>query len=352
MKILALNSSLRAGIESKTELLLNALVSGMRAGNAIVETVNLKDVRINYCLGCYACMTATPGTCIQKDDMTATLFPKWCASDLVVYASPLFHHTVNALMKTFIERTFPAVEPFLVMKNGVTGHPIRQALPKAVVLSVCGFPEISEFYALSHYAKALFKERLVAEIYRPGAEMLDAVKTKRDEVLEAVYKAGLHIAENKPLSPEILETVAKPLTKGNDAFNAVANLFWKTLIREKKLPRSFNRENRVPRPESIDEYLLLLETGFNPAKAAGMNITVQFDFTGSALGSCHIIISREKLTTRIGKAEKPDLHISSPFETWMDVTTRTADGAELFLNKAYTVSGDVDLLIDFSSLFK
>ena len=97
MKILALNSSPRSGGQSKTEIMLNALVSGMRKAGADVEVVHLRKKKIKNCAGCFSCWTKTPGTCIHKDDMTQELFPKWLESDLVVLASPLYHFTVLEL---------------------------------------------------------------------------------------------------------------------------------------------------------------------------------------------------------------------------------------------------------------
>ena len=64
MKILALNSSPRGGGESKTELMLNSLVDGMRAAGAKVETVDLRNIRIKNCAGCFSCWIKQPGTCI------------------------------------------------------------------------------------------------------------------------------------------------------------------------------------------------------------------------------------------------------------------------------------------------
>ena len=43
MKILAINSSPRAGNQSKTELLLNHLIEGMQEAGADVEVVNLRE---------------------------------------------------------------------------------------------------------------------------------------------------------------------------------------------------------------------------------------------------------------------------------------------------------------------
>jgi len=149
MKVLAINSSPRTGGGSKTERMLNHLAEGMRDAGANVDIVNLREKKIKNCIGCFTCWTKTPGRCIHKDDMTSELFPKWLESDLVIYATPLYYHTMNASMAAFRERTLPAIQPFFEKSDdGKTFHPLRHKIPAAVWLSVCGFPEESEFDAL------------------------------------------------------------------------------------------------------------------------------------------------------------------------------------------------------------
>ena len=84
MKVLALNSSLRQDGESRTELMLNHLVKGMREAGADVEVLNMRDKTIHYCMGCFSCDTITPGQCRIQDDMAQELFlsgwPPTCAS--------------------------------------------------------------------------------------------------------------------------------------------------------------------------------------------------------------------------------------------------------------------------------
>ena len=74
MKILSLNSSPRSEGQSKTELMLNHLVAGMRDAGAEVEIVKLREKTIKNCIGCFTCWTKTPGKCIHKDDMTNELY--------------------------------------------------------------------------------------------------------------------------------------------------------------------------------------------------------------------------------------------------------------------------------------
>jgi len=141
MKVLALNSSPRSDKESYTAMMLNLLVEGMREAGADVEVVNLRKKKIKYCIGCFTCWTKTPGKCVHKDDMSNELFPKWLACDMAIYATPLYYHTINAAMSTFMERTLPAALPFFEEgADGKTFHPLRYKIPPSVLLTVCGFP--------------------------------------------------------------------------------------------------------------------------------------------------------------------------------------------------------------------
>ena len=213
MKVLALNSSPRGQGQSKTELMLTNLVQGMQEAGAEVEVINLRKKKINYCSGCFTCWSKTPGVCVHQDDMSKELYPKWLAADLVIYATPLYHFTVNANLKAFIERTLPAIEPFLVERNGHTSHPIREKMPAAVMLSVAGFPELAVFDLLSSWTRFIFRDRLWAEIYRPAAETLatlpDLDSTK--DILAATIQAGRELVTNQAISPETMARVVQPV---------------------------------------------------------------------------------------------------------------------------------------------
>lgn len=231
MRILALNSSPRTGTVSKTELMLDRLVDGMREKGADVEVVNLHKKKIDYCIGCFTCWTKTPGKCVLKDDMATELLPKYLECDLCVLATPLYHYTLNAQMKAFIERTLPIIEPFFVFENGATTHPKRQPLPATVVLSGAAFPEPSVFDQLRPYVRFLFGDTLVAEIYRPASEMLtDSGPTDSvADVLAALTQAGRELVETTTVSPATLSRIEQPIADFED-MAPFANRVWQICI--------------------------------------------------------------------------------------------------------------------------
>ncbi len=355
MKVIALNSSPRGEGISKTGVLLDALAAGMREAGAEVETIHLRQKKINNCMGCFTCWTKSPGVCIHKDDMTRELFPKWLEADIAVYATPLYHFTVNASMKAFIERTLPVLEPFLLRVDGKTFHPLRQNLnpPRSVVLSVAGFPEPSVFDQLSLYVNSLFGKGLLAEIYRPGAEMLtlpELAKTKKD-ILEATVQAGREIVQSGSICARAMERITQPIGGDFDSFSAMTNLFWKSCIQEGLTPREFHQRNLIPRPDSIETFMMVMLRGFKPECAAQTRAVIQFTFSGEVEGSCHFRIDNGRIEAKLGALGNADLIVESPFGTWMDVTTGKSGGKWLYMRRKYKASGDMSLLPRLKELF-
>jgi multimeric flavodoxin WrbA len=359
MKVLALNSSPRTGGQSKTEIMLNALVAGMREAGAEAEIADLRKKKVKNCAGCFSCWTKTTGTCVHEDDMSQELFPKWLESDLVVYASPLYHFTVNAVMKAFIERTLPILEPFFREHKGRTYHPFRKKHPKVVILSVAGFPDEAVFDQLSSWVNFIYGEynsdgkTLAAEIYRPMADALTVpyLKEKAAGILDATRQAGREIAASGEVSQNTLARVKQPMVDNPAAFLGIGNLMWQTCIAEGITPREFEEKGLMPRPDSISSYIELMKLGFNPGSAGRLKATIQFNFTGENQGSCFLSIADGTIHGRQGSIDEPDLTVNAPFEVWMDILTGKADGQQLFLDQKYTVEGDLDLLMQMGQLF-
>ena len=345
MNVLALNSSPRSSGQSKTELLLSHLVEGMRTAGAEVEVISLRQKRINHCTGCFTCWTKTPGVCIHKDEMALELFPKWLNSDMIVYASPLYHFMVNARMKTFIERTLPALMPFLEPTGDHTTHPVRHQLPKVVVLSVAGFPEDSVFDALSFWAKTVFKKGLLAELYRPAAESL-VNSTAKDDVLNAFEQAGKELVMQKAVSMETMQRIKQPVADAAQV-RALANSFWQTMTTEGLSPEEADTKGIVPRPNSMEAMMYMLSLGFNPQKAVGKKGVLQFRFTGEVPGDFYLVIDEKGCTPHIGRAEKADCTVDSPFEVWADIIQGKAEGGQMFMTGRYTAKGNFSFLMIF-----
>ncbi|MDT8272358.1 MAG: NAD(P)H-dependent oxidoreductase [Desulfomonilia bacterium] len=352
MKVLALNSSPRIQGQSKTLLMLEHLVKGMEKAGAEVELVHLRKKKIKNCIGCFTCWTKTPGTCIHKDDMTRELYPKFIGSDIVVMATPLYHFTMNAVMKSFIERTLPVIQPYLMSKDGVTYHPLRDRHPGVVILSVAGFPEMSVFDQLSNHLRFMYNVGLFAEIYRPAAETMTQPVFKEicDDILDGVSQAGIELVKTLKVTPETMERITQPICD-SEVFGQMGNLFWDACISHGMTPEEAKTAGIIPRPTTIEEFLRLMQMAFNSRSAEKQDTSIQFVFSGCQEGVCHFLIRDGTIESALGETRKPDLVIDAPFDVWMDVVTGKADGAKLFHEGRYRARGDMDLLTRMEAFF-
>jgi hypothetical protein len=173
MHIVAFNSSPRANETSITERVLQRVLTGARQAGAATETFYLRQHRIQHCLGCFECWFKTPGTCIQKDDMTNVLLPKFLEADLVILATPIYDMFLNARMKMFLERMIPLMD-MVQAYSGECEIDVQiwrvEKFPRIVALSVCGYPDPQIFQFLSPFMKSCFEKNLVAEIYRHSTD--------------------------------------------------------------------------------------------------------------------------------------------------------------------------------------
>ena len=213
MQIVAFNSSPRDQGTSKTELVLQKFLEGARRAGASTETIYLRHYKIKDCLGCFSCWLKTPGRCVQQDDMTEHLFERYLKADIAVLATPIYYMNMNALMKAFIERTLPMVDP-RVEAGPEGGHPYRfEKVPQVVALSVCGFWDQSMFQALSLNMRLIFGRDLVAEIYRHSSEALTApqLQPQVDLVLAAVARAGEELLREGQVKEETMAALSQEL---------------------------------------------------------------------------------------------------------------------------------------------
>ena len=103
-KILIINGSYRKG--GISDQVIHIMTQTLQVAGAKIETVNLREYPIAFCLNCRECTQEegeAPGLCVQHDGMKA-LIDKIEKADAYILASPTNFGTVTALFKRFMER--------------------------------------------------------------------------------------------------------------------------------------------------------------------------------------------------------------------------------------------------------
>ena len=102
-KVLIISASPRRG--GNSDLLCDQFMKGAEEAGHQVEKIFLRDKEVNYCVACDTCQE-NGGICVQDDDM-AEVLDKMIAADVIVLATPVYFYSMNAQLKTLIDRTSP-----------------------------------------------------------------------------------------------------------------------------------------------------------------------------------------------------------------------------------------------------
>ena len=101
-RVLIISSTPR--VNGNSYILAKSFAKGAEDSGNEVEIINLRENKIDYCIGCYSCRKF--GKCFQNDGMN-TINEKLLEADVIVFASPIYMYDVCGQLKTFIDRILP-----------------------------------------------------------------------------------------------------------------------------------------------------------------------------------------------------------------------------------------------------
>lgn len=138
-RVLSINGSYRD--DGITDQAIQVAAQSLAGLGASVETIELRDYPIEFCLNCRACTQepgVAPGHCVHNDGMRE-LVAKIEEADAYIIAAPTNLGSVTAIFKRFMER----LVVYAYWPWGAPGPQYRKAnLPKkkAMLISSCAAP--------------------------------------------------------------------------------------------------------------------------------------------------------------------------------------------------------------------
>lgn len=99
--------------------------------------IDLSQLQIRSCTGCFGCWIRTPGRCVIRDD-AVNVYPLIARSRRVLYVSRLCFGSYDTTMKTMLERAIPIQQAFIRLTNGETHHVQRAVARKDAVILAYG----------------------------------------------------------------------------------------------------------------------------------------------------------------------------------------------------------------------
>lgn len=105
---------------------LQLLSERLRAAGHTVREVQLRELDLRDCVGCFGCWVKRPGACVV-DDASHLIDAAVIHSDLTIWASPLLMGFPSALLKRALDKSIPLIHPYFDVVRGEAHHLARYA---------------------------------------------------------------------------------------------------------------------------------------------------------------------------------------------------------------------------------
>ena len=143
MRVIGINASPRK--KANTQTLMQAMLNGAAERGAETCLVNLRELKINGCLGCEGCKKHL-GKCVQKDDLTP-LLQELTTYDAIIMGTPVYWYHVTSQFKMLVDRLYCFLEFGENLETGETT--IKSEFPggkELIILISRGDPEPPEMF--------------------------------------------------------------------------------------------------------------------------------------------------------------------------------------------------------------
>ncbi len=118
MKITILNGNPEP---SSFDTYLAKLVATFRTEGHAVTQLDLRDLHLGYCIGCWGCWVKTPGECFSRD-ASLEMDQVVIQADFVLWAAPLKMGFPSTLLKMALDKHLPLIHPYMVVDHGEAHH--------------------------------------------------------------------------------------------------------------------------------------------------------------------------------------------------------------------------------------
>lgn len=226
MKVLVLNGSPKK--QSDTMELTKAFLKGIEgATKAEIEILNIIDMNIKPCRGCFGCWAKKDGKCVIADDQNLIL-EKYRKANIVIWSFPLYCYGFPSHIKAVLDRMIPLVKMDMVEKDGEVRHVSNESCKivdnqKTVVIVGAGFPNSQgNFDGIQITCDKCFHKAIT--IFVPETPMMNVPDAKplADMKRAAFERAGSELMATGGLKGETVSEL-ESLMIPNDEYIRIVN---------------------------------------------------------------------------------------------------------------------------------
>lgn len=119
------------------DLVISDRALDLAGAGATTTVIDLSQLKIGPCVGCFGCWVKTPGKCVIRDD-ACRVYPYLAKSTRLLLVSRVRYGSYDTVMKTMLERAIPIQQAFIRIHHGETHHIQRAVAEKDAVILAYG----------------------------------------------------------------------------------------------------------------------------------------------------------------------------------------------------------------------
>ncbi|MEI7849232.1 MAG: SCP2 sterol-binding domain-containing protein [Chloroflexota bacterium] len=105
-------------------------------------------------------------------------------------------------------------------------------------------------------------------------------------------------------------------------------------------------------PLTVVDLMTKMPSAFVPEKAMGLDVVLQFKFSGSEPGEWYAVIKDGKLTVQQGAHPSPKMTLSADSDDYIKLFTGQLDPMQAFMAGKLKLTGDLNLAMKMTQFFK
>lgn len=150
---------------------------------------------------------------------------------------------------------------------------------------------------------------------------------------------------------EFTRRVVKPLQAKEEPVYVLADSDAEAHVKKRFPHKRLRRVGNSLRPDSVAGFLASLRLVFQPGKAADLDATYHFTFTGEETAQATVVIRDQEVAVSDGHRGRPDLSVTADSRTWIRFLRRELSIAWALLTFRVRIKGPPKLLLAFGRCF-
>ncbi len=148
-----------------------------------------------------------------------------------------------------------------------------------------------------------------------------------------------------------LDQVVRPLQEREETVYVTRNSDAEDHVAKRFPHKKVKYVGHSLRPNSIEAFLQGMPNVFQPGKAAGLNATYHFTFTGREQRQATVVIQGQKIRVEEGHVGRPDIRVTADSQTWVGFLRNERSMVWALVRRKIRLNGPPRLLLAFGKCF-